>query len=436
MKIHESSQPTISSKCDIFAAPNTDASVINGRYVEIPPVNESREGIINFKLGPQEIGYADLSKTYLEIEAKVVKLDGSNIADDEKVILADGGMHSLFETVSLTIDDRDVSLSTDYATSAFLETLLSHDEASKKTHMAASGWAADSACGRNRGDTKIKEVDWKKRATMIQGSKTFQLSDRLHIPLFNQSRLLPSVRLGVKFKRAPASLSLMRMGDNADGTYKILITKATMLLRICELQPAISRAHQKALQANRTYKFPMQQVKTQNSTIPAGVRSFRNVIQVSGNSPDKIFFVLVANAAKDGDYDLNPFRFVHANVSAISLTANGEPVGPILECDFVNNRYNRAYRNLAAATDTLFNSNSNGITLESFADGQAVFSFNLIPTLEDSDGVTLISLRSLEINLNFSVATDKTYSLVVYMEKPELLEIDQNHSVRMVNNVI
>lgn len=437
MKIHESSQTTVNSVCDIFAAPNTDASVLSSEFVEIPPVNESNDGTLHFKLSTDASHYMVMNESYLEIEGKVVNADGSTIGGDPKVYLTDGGMHSLFESVAVSIDGQDVSFSSEYPYSSMVETLLSHDLETKKSHLEAGGWFEDSISSRNPKAVGVLDADNTKRIEMIKDSRTFQLSDRLHVPLFLQEKLLaPGLNITTKAKRTPPEFALVRTGDNADGTYKILITKATMIVRICEVQPAIARAHQLALKADRTYKYDFDRIKVQTTTITAGVRSFRNVIQVGGNAPKKLIAFFINNDAKQGSYSTNPFVFEHAHVSACSLTANGRPTGPKVECDFENKNVNRAYRSMNATTETLFTSTTNGITIERFIEGRTFFCFNLQSMLTPTSGVTLINQQSLELNFTFKEPLAATLTLCIYSQLDELLEIDKNHSIRMINNII
>ena len=436
MKIHESSQTTVSSICDIFAAPPTNGSVISGEFVEMPSVYDANDGILHFKLSAGETRYMVPNETYLEIEAKVVKTDGSTIGDD-KVYLAGGGIHSLFESVSVTLDGQDVSYASDYPYSSMLETLISHPMETKKGHLIASGWSEDSIEGRAMDHAKVIRADTTARTAFIADSRVFQLSDRLHIPLFHQDKLIPGdIQLDVKLKRSSPQFVLTRHGDNADGTYKIKIVKAKMMVRVCELQPAILRAHQLTLAAGNSYKYEMDRIKIHSSTVSAGVLDYRNVVQVSGNSPSKVIVLFVDNEGKQGSYARNPFIFENANVSSYSLTVNGRPVGPRTECDFPLKQVDRAYRSLNACSETLFGSTSNGITPDRFIEGRTLFCFNLQPELSDSEGVPLIHNKALEINFIFRTALTRALTVMVYMQMPELLEIDQNHSIRTINSII
>ena len=104
-KIDSDSVDTAFSAFDLFAVPPTNTSVRRGEYEIINPTGGlSREGEIQFDIFSNNGVYTDLENSYLELDVRVVKKDGTNLpanAGDVKVYPGDSLAHSLFNKVTV-----------------------------------------------------------------------------------------------------------------------------------------------------------------------------------------------------------------------------------------------------------------------------------------------------------------------------------------------
>jgi hypothetical protein len=180
----------------------------------------------------------------------------------------------------------------------------------------------------------------------------------------------------------------------------------------------------------------MNRVKTQFFVVAAGLSSARVNLYQNGQIPKRVIIGLVKHSGKSGAFIGNPFRFEPCGISAVELLVDGLPVTKRFEPDFARGAYARDYVELVKTAGKLGDS-SNGITYAQFANGRALWTFNMTGDLCNNDnGFHLISVGSLSLNLTFATATTETLSVVVYSEKTELVTIDPENRISTVAGVL
>ena len=150
-RIHKDSPNSVTSAYDLLAPPHTDSSTLKGDYVELPPIRESKNGVVEFDMPPSD-RYVDLSQSFITVQAKVTTSAGADLSDtdaDVKMLPISYMLHSLFQTMLLSINQKEVEFEGNYPCRAYMEGLLNFGKASKETDMAAAGWMQDSLEGLN-----------------------------------------------------------------------------------------------------------------------------------------------------------------------------------------------------------------------------------------------------------------------------------------------
>ena len=97
------------------------------------------------------------------------------------------------------------------------------------------------------------------------------------------------------------------MGDNADLDYKVVITKAELLVRKVRVAPAVAFAHAKALEQGSA-KYPMMRLKYKTFTVSAGSLNCNQGKVFTGQRPTRVIIGFVDNDAFNGRYNNNPFN--------------------------------------------------------------------------------------------------------------------------------
>ena len=124
-RIHKDSLNSVNSSLDLLAPP-TETSVLKGDYIELPPVRESKSGVVEFKFQPSE-RYVDLSQSFMTATVKVTTADGNNLSNTDtavKVFPISYMLHTLFQAMLLSLNKKDVEFEGNYPYRSYMEGLL------------------------------------------------------------------------------------------------------------------------------------------------------------------------------------------------------------------------------------------------------------------------------------------------------------------------
>lgn len=367
MKLHKDSSDSTVSSLDIFHTPFTQTSVQEGEWIEVSPLRDPGSGSqIEFEIESTGEQYLDLSNTLLHVQCQVRKKNGGEIAaetKDIKVIPSENFLHSLFQTVSLEVNNTQIEYEANYPHRAFLENAMNNSTEYKETSLATCGWFNDELNSLSSAllakDNMKEKVE--KRKKMISSSRTMDLMGKLHISLFQQPLyMLPNTKISVKFIRSSPALSLMRVGED-ESEYSIKILKADLILRRVKIHPSIVTTHNTLLNEGKKSKYTYNHVDTQFFTISPGRQSQKITVYQNRLEPKRLFLCLIDHEAKNGTYTDSGFNLQHFDLSSINLVVNGHtvPVKPI-KLNFGEGLYMRAYLDFQMSCGKIFTNQSNG----------------------------------------------------------------------------
>ena len=144
---------------------------------------------IEFHIPGNSEDYIDVNDLYLHIKFKVIKRDGTDIADADKVGLNNLAIATLFQDVVLTIGETQVEGGQQcYPYIAYLNTVMQFQPQAQKSHMRALGWCKDEA-GKFDDETN---KGFAIRKLWIKDSKVCELYGPLYLDFTRQSRYLIS----------------------------------------------------------------------------------------------------------------------------------------------------------------------------------------------------------------------------------------------------
>ena len=122
------------------------SSIIHEYDEPVAPLNSSNLiagntlGTLEFVITPATDLYRDLNNSTLELKIKVVTEAGANLGANDAVAPTNLMLHSLFDTVSINLCGRDVTLSDSlYLYRAYLETLLTYNQSVLETRAVGEG---------------------------------------------------------------------------------------------------------------------------------------------------------------------------------------------------------------------------------------------------------------------------------------------------------
>ena len=427
--VDERSCICIVSELDIFSVPPTQTSIENGSFVDYHPIAAIDDSSsIDFSVPGSSDSYLDLASTYLHLNVKITKANGGNIDDTLKVGPANLLLHTLFNQVDVSLNDKLVSYSSStYAYRAYIETLLNYGKSAKETQLTAAAWYKDTAGKMDSTDVK-ENLGLNQRSLLASKSKTIDLIGRLHCDVFHQEKLMLSgVGMRVKLMRNKDSVVLISGEDDAD--YKVKITKAVLQVRKCRINPAISLSHARALESANA-KYPIERVECKTFSIQANSLNATQQNVFMGQLPSRVVIGLVDHEAYNGNYKKNPFNFQNYKLSTISLEVDSQeqPVKPI-QCNFDDNTFAEAYMSLFTGTGKAYKDVDIDVSRDDYAGGYTLFVFDLTPDLGESGHYSLLKTGSVRLALSFATALAKTVNVIVYAEFQNVLEVDRNRNV-------
>ena len=119
--ISDQSCECLKSKLDLFSVPPIQTSVENGNWIEYHPLTTVDDSPIEFDINGTGKDYIDLANTMLLVRAKIINMDGTDIADADPIGPVNLWLHSPFSQVDISLNGTQVTTSTNNVS------LLGHD---------------------------------------------------------------------------------------------------------------------------------------------------------------------------------------------------------------------------------------------------------------------------------------------------------------------
>lgn len=429
---HQQSCECTTTGLDLFTVPPTQTSVEQGLWIEHHPLASLTEnGPIEFvvKGGGEE--YVDLANTLIHLQAKILKPDGGDLDQNDRVAPTNLWLHALFSEVDVSLNGVLVTTSTNtYPYRAYIETLLNYGKGAKTSQLRTSLFHKDQDIDDYFGK---KNRGYSSRKTKCELSKTMDLLGRIHADIFMQEKyLLNGVDLRLRFVQSKDAFALMSpppADDQPASQYRVKILRASLFVRKCKLNPSVVLGHGKALQTT-TAKYPLKRVVTKVFSVPSGNM---NVVQDNlflNQLPKRLVIGAVTSKSFNGDYAESPFAFKHFNANSLTLYLDGQQVPfRTLKPDFENDLYARSYFTLFSGTGNAFGDFGNDISYEDYRTGYTLFAFDLTPSLTDGDAVELIKTGSLRLEMSFGKPLPTPIHIIVYGELDAMVEIDRARQV-------
>lgn len=432
--IHEGSCECTKSELDLFSVPATQTSVETGMYVDYHPVSSITGGApIEFDVNATGDDYLDLANSLLHVRAKIVKANGDNLEVANTVGPVNNFLHSLFSQVDISLNGTLITSSTNtYAYRAYIETLLSYGSDAKSSQLTSALFYKDEAGKMDKSNPLAENAVDKnsgltKRQAFSATSREIDMIGRIHSDIFFQERyMLNEVNVRIKLIRSNDAFCLMSTGADQ---FKVVVTFASLLIRKVKISPSVYLAHAKTLETG-TAKYPIRRVICKPFTVPAGYLDASHEKLFSGQLPVRLIIGLVDNRAYNGDRERNPFNFQHFSLTEIGVYLDGQLHGlKPLKLNFASGRYVAAYASLFGGTNKINRDEGNDISRSDYANGYALFAYDLTPDLAEDDHVNLTRQGTVRLDLKFGEALPHTLTVICYAEFQNVIEVDRNRSV-------
>lgn len=420
------------SQLSVFEVPPTQTAVEKIYFQEYRPISQlSSNSPIEFSIGSQNaMEYIDMHRSQMFLKCKLKKTEPSIPDEVGPVNLT---LQSLFSQVDVSIQNKQVSsTSGHYPYKAFIQCLLRYGSDAKRSQLSSQLWIKDTPgylddanamSGPNSGLYQ--------RTQFFSNGKRVDLQGPIYHDLFGLEKyVINQVGLTIKFYRSKPDFYLM--STHSSGGYFIEIEE--MILKICKVQvnPAVIYAHSQVLEStNAKYAFTKTEVKMMS--IPKGQVNFTWDNCVNGIRPVRCVIGFVNSLAVSGSLSLSPWNFKHYDLNQITLSLDGLPVGgnPIRLNFDKSTGYSTvsAFINLFETSGKWMTDSGNDINRSDFAEGTALYAFDVEPQFQTGHYLNLLKHGNLRIDCQFNKPLPEAATCVLYVETPGYFEINKARDI-------
>ena len=411
----------------IFDKPGSQTDILKSSMVDYYPISSiGSGGPIEFHIPGNAEDYVDVNDIALYMKFKVLKADGTNITDADKVGLNNLPIASLFQDVSLTLGETQIEGGQMcYPYRAYFNTVMQFQPSAQFSHMQAFGWFKDDAGKFNDENNN----GFKSRQAMIADSKDCELMGPLYLDFTNQERyLISQTDMRIKFTPNKAEFALNAYGATRD--FKIKFTDMILYVARAEVNPSVINGHAAGLKRHNAF-YPIIHNELITFTIPKGQQSYTKDRLFPDQAPKSLMIAMVENDAFNGNIEKNPFHFEHFDLNKIALYRDGVSIpGRPFTPDFDNGKFIRSYLNTIRTMNYYNSDDTNGLTPKMFANGYTIYAYDLTPekdiTASYNQGITSKNLR---LELFFKNTLRTTINVLLFASYNSAVEVTQLRDV-------
>ncbi|XP_021965667.1 uncharacterized protein F54H12.2-like [Folsomia candida] len=333
----------IRSETDLFSEPGYDLTLASSHRVDYHPITNisDRSTPLTFIIQGNDSQYIDFSETQLYIRCKIVDSKGA---------------------------DRDAAQTDTAPVNNFLHSMLTW----RLTAMAA--------LYHKEADPTTGDEGWKTREKLANNSKVFELCGKLKTDIFNQNRFcIPGIDIKIVLYRAPDSFCLLsKTSGSAQDAAQLHIMEAKFVVQKHTLLPSITMGHLRLMEKGQPACYPMRRGDMKSFSLSAGTLQYTNESLITGLLPDRLVVGIVSSKAVHGHYNENPFNFLQADISSITVTVNSEQVtSQTFELDFDNKKSIEAYFSVFSGLGLSNLDTGIELTFDIFKTGKTLYVFDL-----------------------------------------------------------
>lgn len=427
--------PCTVNEAELFD-PTSKQIVLNSFQEEVifptAGVNNSG-GVMEFSVTGSTDEFIDLNDTELVVDVKILKTDGSNLANTDNVAPVNNWLHSMFSDIKLEFGTTTVEGGDGlYPYKAYFYNLFTHDFYSKRTQLANSGWYKDTHGQMNKGTNE--NVGYKDRKALVTESKHVQLAGPILLDTFLQNRyLLPNIKFKLTLTRSKSKFqTLIHTAANVNGRateVQVNFLSAKLIVRKVKAMSSFIESIEDRLMVQNAI-YPIQRTVMNTCTIPTGTTTYHNPELFNSQLPKLVFIGLVSNTAFSGSYTENPFNFEHYSVKSIKLSdTSGTAQIHEFRPDFTNGLVAEEYNGLFKAMGIYNVPETFDVTLAEFCKGYTIYAFNLTPDGHTSGHQQIARNAHIKLDLAFDTALPNAVSVVAMAVMDGVIQISKRREI-------
>ena len=438
------SRDSVSSELLLWKESTTQVSVKSVYDLKVHPISSLyNEGSIHFDLPPQSRGMLsniDIVSTFK------VKKGATDLQDNDNCSIINNISNALWEMVQVELGDRvsiAQSMRNSYAYQTYFNNCFNSDPNRSSYQFATELWKMDTGVTKEDSETAVFDGDGIKnqgaadRSQRIKNSRSNTVRSRLHVPLFNTAKALPS-NMKIRISLTRNNDQFLILADQ-DG-YRVHIEDVHLVVTYINPQDVfLSMIEERLLKQPAPYFISRPELIIK----PIG-HAGRNVILNNlfpGQLPSLAFFCIQRSQDFQGSCRSNPWALIP--YSKLQLTIDGTPYFPSpleIEPDLVDGK--RHYKNNRSFLEQLYrttghhirgcnlinsdNFQQNFIVGVSLTGDRAPSSASYLNPRQDAS-------TQLEIDIGYNVNVSDELILIIYAVYNRLITISSDRSVEVID---
>lgn len=447
MEFSKNSNFGYDSEFAIFDPLVFDASVKSSHKLTVYPVNDfTSQSYLNFNISNQGSSYIDLSQCVLNVSCRITYKNGDTVVTPDLKNAEQAGagivapinnfLSSIFSKSEVSLQNNSYTCVNDcYAYTSYFKSLLYTDKSTQDTSMGGQMFYKDTA-------GKINDNNWLltgndglvTRAKFFADSNEVQMSGRIFNDIMEINRYLPNgINLNISFTPSTPEFCLLSPDLN-NNEFKIVVTKASLDLRMITPAPAIIVAHSQVLEKKPAY-FAFMKSSVRKFTLGRGLHSAELPDVFQSQIPSEFILGIVSNNALYGSLKENPFNFANCSLSSLRVSASGFDQGfNEFEMKYLEAPEKSSY---ISAYNTLFGLGSNSpeqcpIERLEFPQGYSLYRVCYDGESAGNLHEEMVPVRrtgSVRISLAFDKPLPEAMTVVIFDRIPSGFKIDKNRCI-------
>ena len=333
-----------------------DEEIERFEFHEYDPISTSlnKEGEIRINIEQQDL-FTLPSESYLLVEGRLVKADGTSYADTDAITLVNNGIMYLFSQISYYLLNQEVETIHDPGQSATMLGYLKYPVEFQLGEGMNQLWNRDTTATADL----VANTGFKNRQNYIITQSEAKGTSSFCIPLkyiFGFCDDYDKVLYGFKH-----TLTLNRSGNDeaifkANGTIAGKVELSKLSLFMPHVTPSVMARNNlyKIIESKVDVPFSFRSRQCDAVYVPvSNTFSWRLSARTSSERPRYVIVGFQTN--KDGDQEKNPAVFDHCDLKNMYVTLNSERYPAVdYNLDFNNNKYSRAFRDAAKFDNRLY----------------------------------------------------------------------------------
>lgn len=421
----EEQQQLIPSELNLFRQPSLSAPYQKVQYVDYKsasPLNDG--GPIQFIIPQTANQFIDLRRTMLHVEAKIIKKDGSDTAEDQYVWPINLPLHSFFSQVDVEIQQKLISSNQMYGYKAMIETLLGFNIEAQDSFLQSQGFEKESSATIDDVKDVTANQGFFQRFTTFGKSQTVDMEGPLMVDICQQDRFIVSgVEINIKLWPAKDAFALLTVIDPPAFTIQL----QEVYIKLCKVTPVASVAFGLAeMLKDQPAIYPFMRTEMRAFQIPQGQFDFHMEDIYQSQVPTEVIVCMVNAKAYHGAYKENPYAFLPFDIGELALYVDDEsmPAKP-LKMNFQRRNYVEAYNMLF---DNPPDITGPAISRDNFARGYTIFRFRVAP--EQAEGLPN-ARGNIKLHGTFRKALAQNITLIVIGKFQHVLTIDSSRKIQI-----